>query len=345
MSRTSLIGALGLARQSAKDVLATPLVYVPATSISLEPQQNTQTLPPEVGGSYFLRGSYKASVTGAGDIGLVVRPNSFGQFLMGLCGQDTATGVSGQSGAYSHVFTPFTPAAGVDLPWFSYVKDISKLKAIQFLNTKVRSLRLDIPKASITTAQIGVLATTPSFVTPASLGTETFDTTPPFQTVQATISLTPEGSGSNISANSIKMERFSLNLANNLSEDEFSVGSPYLDDVTLLQKTATVDMDVIIRDTALHDAVYSNGSAAPSTWDPTVYRGALTITLTSGVNVPTTTQPYSLQAQFPGLDFLMMPISLSGADLVRATLSTQVTLGTSGTDRYTFTLINGIASY
>ena len=248
-----------------------------------------------------------------------------------------------KSGAYQHTFTPFAPSAGVDLPWFTVQKDIGKLFALQFLNAKLASLRMDIPKSSTMTAQSTWIATTPSTV--YSPSSPTIDTTPQFQTAVGTVALTQEGTGSNISANSIKMERFTINLANMLSQDEFSVGNYYLDDVTLLQKAISCDMDLIIRDTKLYEAVYQNGTVVPAAWSPTIYRGALTVTLNSTSVVPTTTQTYQMVINFPGLDFLLMPISIQGAELIRATLSTQVTLGSSGSDMYTITLINGIASY
>ena len=149
---SSLIGAVGLARQSAKDVVAPTISYVPVTSSSLNLSQNVVTLPPEVGGSYFLRGSFKASEMGAGDVSLVVRPNGFGQFLMAFSGVDTVTPVPGQVGAYSHAFTPFAPASGVDLPWFTINRSVSRMWSEQYLNSKLRSIRLDVPKASTPTA-------------------------------------------------------------------------------------------------------------------------------------------------------------------------------------------------
>lgn len=277
---------------------------------------------------------------------MVVRPSTLTYLLYALCGQDTVTAVPAQAGAFQHVYTPFTPAAGVDLPWMTLIKDAAKLYAEQYLNTKLQSLRLDVPKSSLVTAQASWFATTPSSVTSASLGAEIFDTTQPFVSCNAVISLTPQGSGSNISANSIKMERYGMTFGNNISNDEFSVGSFYPDDVTLLQRTAMVDMDLIVRDTALYQAVYLNGNSIPASWSPTIYRGSLTITLTSTQMITGTTQPYQLIINFPGLDFMTLPISIVGANLVRATLSTQVTLGPSGSDMYTITLINGTgASY
>jgi hypothetical protein len=187
------------------------------------------------------------------------------------------------------------------------------------------------------------VATTPSSIDGSTL-TETQDHSPKFQTCQAAITLTQEG-GATISTNANKIERFSLNYANQLSNDESVVGSFYLQDVTLLQRTVTADMDFVVRDAELYKAVYLNGGAVGSAWNPQIYRGTLTLTLNSSVNIASTTQPYQLVLNFPGLDFMMLPINLSGADLVRATLSTQVTLGPSGSDRFSATLISDVASY
>lgn len=345
MSRSALTGGLGIGRQSAKDsaVASGSLMYFPTTSIGLAPQQNAATLPAEIGGSYFLRGSYKASIAGGGDTAFVVRPTSMGNLLYAYAGVDTVTPVVGQSGAYSHALTPFAPAAGVDLPWFTLLKNIANLTAEQYMNTKMRSLRIDVPKSAIATAQASWFATTPSSVAVPS--SPTFDSTPQFQSSVGSVSFTQEGGGGNISANSVKMERFSFTMTNQLSEDEYSVGNLFPDDVTLLQKTLTIDADIIVRDTALYSAVYYNGASLPASMSPILYRGTLLVTLTGNTNVPTTTQPYQLSLYYPGLDFLMMPISLQGADLVRATISTQVTLGPNGSDTFLYTLINGTASY
>ena len=343
-SRPSLVGALGVGRQSAKDTPTATTQFFPTTSLGLNMNQNTQALPAEIGGDYFLRGSYKASVIGGGDTACIVRPNSFGNLLYMLAGQDTVTPVPGQSGAYSHSFVPFTPSAGVDLPWFTFYKDVSKFYAEQHLNTKLRSLRVDIPKSSIVTTQASVLSTTPSTVTVASLGTETFDSTPPFQTCNGVITLAAESPSPALTF-PVNLERFSLNFTNVLSEDEYAVGSFYLQDSSLLQRTVTVDMDFVLRDTTLIQAAYLNGATIPNTWSPQIYRGALTVTMNSTTNIGATTQPYQLVFTFPGLDFLMAPITLSGAELIRSTLSTQITLGPSGGDRFSATLINGVSTY
>lgn len=343
MSLTSIAGGVGFGHQSGFGSLPSSTLWMPATAVNLNMNQNSQTLPAEVGGDYFLRGSYKSGVMGAGDVSSVARPNSLGHLLLMLCGVDAVTNPT--SGVYQHTFTPFLAGSGNNLPWYTVYKDVAGLYAEQYLNTRLRSLKIDVPKSSIMMASSSFISATPSKITSASLGAKTFDTAPQFQTCIASVSLTPEGSGSNISANSIKAERFSLNYDNNLTSDETSVGNYYLDDITLLQRTVTADMDFIIRDSALIDAVYTNATAAPAAWSPLIYRGSLSLTMTSTSNIPGTTTPYSCVFNFPGLDFLMMPVALQGAELIRASLSTQVTLGPSGSDRFSAVLTNGVASY
>src|SRR6202035_4265706 len=139
-------------------------------------------------------------------------------------------------------------------------------------------------------------------VTVASLGTEIQDTSPKFQTCLANVSLVQEG-GAIITANAARVERFSITYTNQLSEDQNVVGSYYLDDVTLLQRTVTVDMDFVVKDAALYQAVYLNGGAIGNAWSPQIYRGALDVTLNSLNMIGATTQPYQLEFVFPGLDF------------------------------------------
>jgi len=343
MSRSSLIGAFALGRQSSKDLVAGALNYVPSTTVGLGINQPTTTIPPEVGGTYFLRGSYKPGVAGGGDQSFVARADTLGHFCFALCGQSVDTAVAGQPGAFQHALTPFAPGAGIDLPWYTLLKNTSQLHAEQHLNSKLRNFSVDIPKSSLVTAQSSWLATTPS--TTAIPATPTFDITPTFQTCVATVSLTSETTGLTFSANSNRLERISIQYGNNISEDERSVGNFFLDDITLLQRTVGVNLDIIIRDNALYQAVYFNNLSLPNTWQPAIYRAALSVTVTSNAFVPGTTQVYSANFLFPGLDMMMMPIGLAGADLVRASLATQVTLGPSGADQFSITLINDLASY
>lgn len=340
MSKSSLAGVLGLHSQTAKGTAATSLNYLPALSIGLDTIQNTQAYNPEIAGDFFVRGAYKAGVTAGGNVSLYVRPNGVGNILYGMCGVDTVTPVPGQTGAYSHVLTPFTPSSGLSLPWMTAVKSVGGLYADQYVDMLVGSVSMDLTAKSLATMQASFFGLTPSETTVPTGYTP--DSTTAFNTCVATITLTNEANGNPISANSSLAERITLNFQNQLSQDESAIGSYYNVDSTLLQRRADISFDTVIRDPNLVRAVLRNGGT--SAWSPTVFRGHLHITLTSTDVIPSTTQNYSLDIDFPGVDFMTMPVPLQGASLIRATLSAQVSLGTNN-DRFSMTLVNGVASY
>jgi hypothetical protein len=199
---------------------------------------------------------------------------------------------------------------------------------------------MDLTKQALGTIQAGFFGLTPSEISvPTGI---TLDNTTAFNTCVGTVTLNDEVGNSPISANSSLAERISLNFQNNVSQDEFAIGSYYAVDSTLLQRRVDVSFDTVIRDPALIRAVYRNGGT--SAWSPTIFRGHLHITLTSTDVIPSTTQNYQLDIDFPGIDFMAMPTPQQGASLIRATLSAQVSLGTNN-DRFSMTLINGVASY
>lgn len=343
MAHSSIIGAIGLAHQTVKGTANTSYSYLPATSIGLNADQTAQALPLEIAGnSYLPRGSYKSGVAAAGDASFIVRPDSLGNLLLMLCGQDTVTPVPGQSGAYSHVMVPFAPSVANDLPWYTILKDVGKYWAEQYTDMRLAGFRLDVAKQSVLNAQATFFGITPQEVAVPSPETP-LDNGTALQTCQATVILNNETGNVVISPQTTQVERVSLAFGTRLSQDEFVVGSFYPADVTLLSRSVQVSYDLVIRDPALRRAVYQNGGT--SQWSPTLYRGHLHLTLPSNAVVPTTTQIYQLDIDLPGIDFLMMPITMSGGELMRASLSANVSLGPSGGDTFTFTLVNGTASY
>lgn len=340
MSAIGTIGAFGLARQSVKGTANTSFSWMPATSVGLNSNQQVQATPLEIGGDYIQRQSYKGGVSAGGDVGFIVRPDSFGNLLYALAGQDSVTPVPGQSGAYQHIFTPFAAAAGAGLPWYTLLADKGKLWYEQYVDCHLSTLRLDIAKQSIVTGSSSWFGLTPSETT--APGSENMDTGPCFQTGQTTVNLTPYQSGSPISINTNYAERISLSFDQAVTTDETCVGQYTPVDSTMTRRTITVGYDLVIRDTALRRAIYQNG--ASTNWSSQVYRGGLSLVLGSNTNIAATTQPYQLTIALPGIDFMLLPTSIQAGEVMRASLSAQVTLGTAN-DKFTFTLINATASY
>lgn len=340
MSKSGITGALGIHSQSAKGTTAPTLNYFPATSVNLNTIQNTQSLPPEVAGSYFPRGAYKAGAAVSGDVSFLIRPEAIGNFFYALCGQDTVTPVVGQTGAYQHVFTPFAPGASADLPWMTLLKDVSKMYTETYTDCKLSDLRVDLTKQAVATASASFFGITGAETAEPS---ETFESTSPFVGCTAAVALVNEVGQASISSEASKPERVTLAFQNRISEDEYVVGQYGPEDITLLQRSVNISYDIVVRDPALVRSVYRNGGSGA--WSPTIFRGHLTLTLNSTQNVGATTQPYQCVIDMPGIDFLMMPVPISGGQLVRANLSAQISLGSSGADTFTITLINGTSAY
>ncbi len=343
MSKSSIIGSLGFAHQTVKGTANTAYSYLPATSIGLNADQQAQALPLEVSGTYFPRLSYKSGVTVAGDASVILRPDSFGNILLMLCGQDSVTPVPAQSGAFSHVMTPFAPGVSNDLPWYTMLKNVATNWAEQYVDCRCAGVRMDITKQSVANVQASFFGLTPSEVPVPAYPPSPLDSGPAFQTCQTSVTLNTETGNVQISPQTNLVERVSLAFGSRLAQDEYVVGGFVPVDATLLSRSVQVSYDLVIRDAALRRAIYQNGGT--SAWSPTIYRGHLHLTLASNALIAATTQPYQLDIDLPGIDFLMMPITMTGGELIRASLSANVSLGPSGGDTFTFTLVNATASY
>lgn len=344
-STSTIIGAYGFGKQTGIGVTQGTLSYASVLQNGLMFNQSVQTLQPEIGGKFTRRGSYKSTVAGGGAVNFYPRADMIGHHLMALAGNDTATAVPSQTGAYSHVFAPFQPGVGNDLPWYTLQRVVSQLWAEQYQDAKLNSLSFDIQKSATVTSTANWFALNPSEIALPSIGTEVTDSTPFWTTCTAAVSLLDESNSTAYSnAFATSVERVSLQYGNQLSQDEFVIGSMTPTGSTMLQRSAQVSLDFIVKDKKLWEAVYLNGatSGAPSA---AIKRGALTLTLTSDQNITATTQPYTLTFTFPGLDLMVVNVPTAGAQVVRGSIQAEMTLGPSGSDEYTITLVNDVAAY
>ena len=68
--------------------------WLPALNVSFQPNQIVQTIPPEVGGSLWARGSYKGGVFGGGQVTMVPRGGlGLAELLYAFCGGDIVADV------------------------------------------------------------------------------------------------------------------------------------------------------------------------------------------------------------------------------------------------------------
>ena len=350
MSVTSLAGGIGLGLQTAKAVPQTTINYVPATQVDLNFEQNAEVYPFEVGGDYWQKDSYKSSVMGAGGFDALARPDSIGYMLKAFFGSCQSSSGPG-AGTFTHVFTgrraanPTWLGDGM-LPWITLVKNLAGKMAEQHSDARCRSCRLNYPTANLVSYNAAFVAAFPEEVNvPASM---VFDADPAFNTCTGVVTVGTSGGASYdrtdpVNGNNAKATAITIDLQNQLSTDEFSIGSYYLDDVTLMSKTAGVTYDLIMRDARLWREVYRNGAAGVGQWDPALFSGQLTVRSETAQDIAAGVKG-SMEVFIPKLDYLALPTGLSGNELVRISLRSQLTQGNLLAP-IEIKLVNTVASY
>ncbi len=319
MSVSSLRSALGIGIQSAKGTPATSFTYVPVLNANLMGEQLAQTIPPEVGGSYFARGSYKAGLRARGDVAMVLRPGTIGWFLAGLFNTEALVTSGGvPAGMTDHLFTVGDNAAN---KWLSFRRMIGSLYGEQMTDARVGSFRIEVAAANIANASVQLIGANHQEI--ASPGNTYAADGPVFETCIATVEL---------DAGPFIVDRLMIEIGQQLTDNEFHVGSFFLDDITTLQRAVTIQADVRVKDRSLMSKVYRNGAAAPSgsatgAWNPFIYTAPLKVVLNTSE-----AEPQQLTIDLASIDFLTFPVQVQGADLVRAQLSANVTLNDDNFD-------------
>ncbi len=317
MSISAIRGALGVGIQSDKGAPAGTMHYFPTLSANVMPEQMAQALPPEVGGSMFSRGSYKAAVRSRGEIQLIPRANTIGWILAGLFNYETVTNVGG--GLYDHKFYVGDSAAHGN-KWLTVRRYIPGAYGEQMRDSRVGSFRLEVAAANVASAAVQFLGGQYDELPSADVAAEDGQV---FLTCAADVT---EGGAPFI------VDRFSIEIGQALTDNEFRVGSYFLDDITALQRQVSMTADVRIKSRDLVAKVYRNGASAPNgsglgSWSPVIYRSPVVLSLQTGEATP---ELFTLR--LPAVDFLTIPVSMQGADLVRAQLTCQVTLASDNFD-------------
>lgn len=350
MSVTSLAGGIGLGLQTAKGTVQSTVTYVPATQVDLNFEQNAEVYPFEVGGDYWQKDSYKSSVMGQGGFDALARPDSIGYMLKAFFGS-CQTVAGPEAGTFQHTFTGRRTASGTwlgdgMLPWVTLVKNLAGRMAEQHSDARCASCRLNYPTANLVSYNAAFVAALPEEVNVPP--TMVFDADAAFNTCTGLVEVGVQGGTAYdrtdpVNGNNAKATSITIDLQNQLSTDEFSIGSYYLDDVTLMSKTASVQYELIMRDARLWREVYRNGAAGIGQWDPALFSGQLTVTSETAKPIVGATKG-SLKVYIPKLDYLALPTGLSGNELVRIGLRSQLTQGDLLAP-IEITLINTVTSY
>jgi hypothetical protein len=306
--------------------------WVPATSVNFQPNQIVSNIPPEVGGSLWTRGSYKGGVSGAGQVMMVPRGGlGLAELLRGFCGDVTKTAGNGSNGAavgnFVYVFTP--NGASEELPWYTIVRNTGAWVE-EYADARVGSFGFDMAATGILNIDASFISKSCRNIAPGSgatdPGTQVAGNGAPFQAVDVIVRLDTNNSGEPGAAavTPYKPTRLNIGFANQLSGNEFVIGSHFLQDVTNQARSAMISYSVYVQDAELYNRVYAHGASAAA-WSSEIWKGALDVTF-RGEQIGATADVYSLRVAVPEMDYQAFPVSLAGNNLVEAQLTANVVL-------------------
>lgn len=310
MSQTAQTGYVALAAQSAKGTPATVdgTLALRATSVGLSGAADLLDMEAAIGGgrdaeaSEAVLGGFRVS----GSIEGQLRSRVFGYLLMAAGFAPAAPVQDATTGAWTHSFTPSNTAT-----YLTMVTRWGSTDAVRrFSDVLVNELAISLDAGGNVTWTADCLGTDETYgvtgVTP------TYETNPVHNAFGSAVSL--DGLGT------YRFESTSLTIANNLSDDEWTIGSRKLDDVTPGAREVTVGGRIKVGQnspsvTDLYRAAVYGGKTltGPTSADP--YHSAAAITFGSTKLVGTSvTKRHALIATIPDLVLNGFPLEASGAD-------------------------------
>jgi hypothetical protein len=335
--------------------------WLPALNVAFQPNQMVQSIPPEVGGSLWSRGSYKGGVYGGGQVTMVPRGGlGLAELLYAFCGgtivntavaADYTAGTGGANkltgdgtngipaGVFKYRFRP-DKTPGATLPWYTFIRNIGGKFVEEFPDGHLGSFAFDL-------AATGILQVDGSFVSracetiakgsgAASVGAQIAGNGLPFQMVDAVVQL-----DTNVTANpgalavntDYNPTRLNIGFNNELTQNEFVVGSFFLQDITNISRSAQISYSLYLRDAEIYNRVYNHGAAAAdgstgSAWSSQIWKGKLNVSMAGG-QIASSGTNYNITVDIPEMDYQAAPISLAGNNLVEYQLTTNVVLSTN----------------
>jgi hypothetical protein len=356
MAIVAQAGVFGFGPQSAKETIATTFYKHRAADIDLAVISDDRLGPPEVGGTPTPTLPYRAGVMAAG--GATISPrleNTFGWLLMGAAGDVTTTASEDVFGTvatdyYHHVFAFDTTSEGF-VPWMSFYKEIPGETSADRLgeyypDAKIIGMNIALPNDGLIQSRIDVIArmaTGTQFESNPSLtygNTEYEDfRTVPIGSIQGSYIQIP-----GYAAEDLPIVAATVSIANTPLDmrQEKVFGSPYLEDVTVIGRSLTVDMIVKWRDPELYKSILT-GSTTGTQWSTCPFVQDLDIYAVTG-QCEGETFPHELRIQAPEVMYqLVGGVRLAGNEAVMQRIQGTAIKGTQS--YYSIHLCNKTTQY
>ncbi len=337
MGFNSQSGHLGLKTQAVKGTYLDPGAVAPNQGVFLYTRSGAMggnrelMIPdPEIGGHRDVPDARLGPISFSGEFDIYPRMESLAFLLKGVLGSAAVAG--SVAAGYTHTLTPADT-----LPWVSVEEKVANgFDVFGYTDAKINTLHLEADANGYLMGTFGLIALTQEEVTATLAGAQRRDTSPLYVGSQITVAY----NGANLPAKS-----FSLDINNNIEDDDFRLGSLFLGDAVEKRREVTGGVTVRPEDADLWKTAMW-GSASATEPGGTVYKDDLVITITSyediaGANagvkyVATFTMPYVAIAPFS--------YSVSGDDVMEFDLELRALRPVVATPIITATVMNSYAT-
>lgn len=334
MGLLSQEGHVGVRTQAAKGTYADPGAVAPNQGVffrirsgALGGNRDLLIPDPEIGGNRDIPGAALGPIAFSGEYDFYGRMESLATIMYGALGAKDADSGTALTG-FTHVLKP-----GSTIPWLSVEEKIANaFEVFKYTDAKVNTFHLEADAAGYLMGTAGFIALTQATTTATTDANQRVDTSPLL--VGTNIDVVYGGV-------TLPAKSFSLDVNNNLENDDFRLGSLFLGDLT--EKRREIQMGVTIRpeDSDLwKQATWGASTATAPQGMPTYDDVSIVITSYEDIPGATAPMPYSLTISVPSAVIAPFSVDPSGDDVLQHDLEIHAVRPDPTVDILTATIVN-----
>lgn len=332
MGFSSQAGQVGFGIQSVRGTSVAATRFMRLRSGSLGGNRDLLIPDPEIGGNRDISNAYMGAIFFSGDFDFYPRMQNIALMAYGALGARASTNVAGPPIIGTHVITPAT-----SLPWLTVEERLgSGLSSFKYTDAKVNSLHLEADAN-------GYLMGTANLIALSQLAGFTAQVTPVYD-------ISPMMVGNeavvNLNGSSFCVKNFTLDINNNIENDDFCMGSNVLHDIVEKQRevkmtfTYRPDDDLLWRSAMYGDPTFTAPAAGPA------YQGAFSVTITTfeTIGAVVAGTPFSVVITVPHAVIAPFKITPSGDDVIQNDIEVTAIRPVLATPLTTVTVVNDLAT-
>jgi hypothetical protein len=274
----SQAGHVGIRTQAAKGTYADPGAVAPNQGVFMYTRSgamggNRELMIPdaEIGGSRDVPNAGLGPISFSGEYDMYARMEALGFLLYHALGTKAAPTGSALLG-YTHSITPATT-----VPWVSIEEKIGNgFETFRYTDAKLNTLHIEADANGYLMTTASYIALTQATATATADGAKRIDGSP----LLVGTNITVQWNGATLPAKS-----FSMDIANNIEDDDFRLGSLTLSELTEKRREVTMGVTIRPNDAALWKTAMW-GAPGATTYGGTSFKDDVIITIASWEDIP-----------------------------------------------------------